>query len=166
RAAARVLVAACLLVAIAARAPAVHQDVARAAVAVTRLDGLDAAVARAGGPPGIAACGGAATAQPYRARLAWDLRLPTAAVLRAGRRGLVFLPPGPRTAPLPLRHPGAVRVRRALRVAGWTVLRVTARAPASAARAVRPSAACAVPAASAARAPGPRRRPRSPARRR
>jgi hypothetical protein len=124
---ARAVAAACLVVAVAVRAPAVHDEVTTASVAYDQLGRLDTAVAWAGGEREVAACGGAATTQPFRARLAWNLERSTAAVVAVGRSGLVFLPPGVGPRRLPIRRHAAVRLRRIARVAGWTILRVTPR---------------------------------------
>jgi hypothetical protein len=121
------LAGACALAAVAVRAPTVSEHVTQASTAYARLGHLDTAVTWAGGLRTIDACGGAATLQPYRARLAWNLDRSTAAVVNVGRYGLVFLPPGTDAHRLPIRRHLAVRLHRVARVAGWTILRVTPR---------------------------------------
>jgi hypothetical protein len=131
-------VAALALLAAVTRAPSADQQVAEAATAHQRLGRLDDAVRWAGGPAGVAACGGAATWQPFRARLAWDLQVSTTEVRKIRHRGLVFAPRFERGFRPPIARGAAVRVRHAGRVGPWDVLRVTPRrsrsAPAQRAR--------------------------------
>jgi hypothetical protein len=109
------------------------------------MDSLDHAIRWAGGPAGIAACGGAATWQPYRARLAWDLQVGTSDVRRIHRRGLIFAPRFDDRFRLPVARRAAVRVRRAGRLGPWDVLRVTPRRARSRARSAPPQRARCLP---------------------
>jgi hypothetical protein len=107
-------------------APTVRGDLKGAAAAAGRLERLDAAIGRVGGPAAIAACGGAATSQDFRAGLAWDLDVPIAAVVAVHRSGLIFVAQG-RPHRLPLRHPEQVHLQRLGELGHWKILRATPR---------------------------------------
>jgi hypothetical protein len=74
------------------RAPAMAQEGRRIAAFEASARQLDGAVALAGGPEAVRACGGAATVQPFRAQLAWELGTGTDHVRRTDARGFLFAP--------------------------------------------------------------------------
>jgi hypothetical protein len=74
-----------------ARAPAMAADVARLQSLQHEAAGLAVAVDRAGGPAHLRACG-AATVQPFRTRLAWDLGTAPETVRGVRAAGVRFVP--------------------------------------------------------------------------
>jgi hypothetical protein len=132
-AASAAIAAACAVAVVVANASTARAQFDHAAWFRSTARSLDAAVRRTGGPVAIGACGGAGTLEPFRTRLAWDIRAPTSAVRRGPHRvGIVF---ALRTVGTPAvwRPPRAAGARPRLgRVGPWVVLsarRALARAP-------------------------------------